>query len=494
MPSVTSDERVQATVATAAQLILAASGSICVLALFYFVYRYGWSAERHLSSWSSVFVYYGCPTLFAALFFASLRLPDAARVRLALLTCSTVISLYAAEALLTVWIEMPSVVQRTRLNVLAAPNHARGLPFDMRSPQQVVDDLRSQGLDAVRSAYPTSQFEREFTDLWKSHVRSRSGREMLPLSGISNKLTVLCNEAGQYVTFRSDEHGFNNPPKAWSGPIDIAAVGDSYVQGWCVPTEASFVSLIRQHNHATVNLGNQGDGPLSMLATIKEYAALLKPKIVLWFYFENDFNDLGSEKTSPLFMQYLTKDYTQRLFDRQPEVDKALAAFLEAVKVRNAARTHLAEVSVALADLRQRPDFPQSVLKLFELRSRLGLPQGELTKSPTVDVDPEQVELFYRILVEAKETASQWGGHLHFVFLPSYGRYASGPFYKWPGRDDVLRAATRAGLPITDLHPIFVSQENPMALFPPARYATHYNEAGHRLVAEAVLRDISARR
>jgi hypothetical protein len=38
-----------------------------------------------------------------------------------------------------------------------------------------------------------------------------NGTEALPLGGISNRPTVLCNETGQYTIFDSDERGFPNP-------------------------------------------------------------------------------------------------------------------------------------------------------------------------------------------------------------------------------------------------------------------------------------------
>ena len=53
-----------------------------------------------------------------------------------------------------------------------------------------------------------------------------NGTDVLPLAGISNIVTVLCNESGKYEIYESDEHGFHNPKALWnSRPFDIAAVG-----------------------------------------------------------------------------------------------------------------------------------------------------------------------------------------------------------------------------------------------------------------------------
>src|SRR5262249_49715558 len=145
--------------------------------------------------------------------------------------------------------------------VRAAAANARGIPFDTRTPLQVADNLRAQGANAEISLYPTAQFEKRFANVWKATMRS-NGVEMLPLAGISDRLTVLCHESGQYVTYLSDQHGFNNPPDLWDRTVEIAAIGDSYAQGMCVAPEANFVSLIRHRYPATLNLGIQGDGPL----------------------------------------------------------------------------------------------------------------------------------------------------------------------------------------------------------------------------------------
>ena len=86
---------------------------------------------------------------------------------------------------------------------------------------------------------------------------------------MSNTVTVLCNESGQWIDYRSDERGFSNANEIWqSDRLDIAALGDSFTHGYCVPADKTFVALIRQRYPATLNLGIAGDGPLLMLAKL----------------------------------------------------------------------------------------------------------------------------------------------------------------------------------------------------------------------------------
>ena len=201
-----------------------------------------------------------------------------------------------------------------------------GVEIDTRGGFEVIADLRKRGIDAVPIITPSNHlFVKQPDGSIKSAINIH-GTEVIPFGGISNKVTVLCNENGPWVTYESDEHGFHNPKGMWkSGRIDIAALGDSFAQGYCVPSDKNFVALIRRGYPATLNLGMAGNGPLLMLATLKEYLPLLAPKIVLWFYYEgNDLTDLQTEKKSGILMRYLKDDFNQGLLARQSDVDQAL--------------------------------------------------------------------------------------------------------------------------------------------------------------------------
>src|SRR5262249_1090715 len=171
--------------------------------------------------------------------------------------------------------------------------------FDTRTKLDLIRDLESHNIRAIPAIAPGFLLKRQGDGTEKSMVKI-NGVERLPLGGIANTVTVFCNEDGKYVIYESDEHGFHTPKGIWNaGHLDIAAVGDSFVQGYCVPSDQNFVSLIRKHYPATLNLGELGNGPLAELATLKEYLPSLRPKAVLWVYFEgNDLDDLAREKYS----------------------------------------------------------------------------------------------------------------------------------------------------------------------------------------------------
>jgi len=491
----------------AAQIILAGGGVVCLLALFYFLYYYSWTQQRQFESRAGMLLYYVFPATLAFLFFAAARLRPTTKVSLALLVCSVGAPVYFLEGGLTVWQYLPSVVADRQREVIAKSASEAGVAFDDRSRLEVVHDLRNQHVDAVPSIFARAFFQEQKGGTAKSSISAKGG-ELLPLAGISDKVVVLCNESGQYVTYRSDKHGFNNPQNVWDErPVEIVALGDSAVQGYCV--EDNFVNIVRKQHPATLNLGIEGNGPLIMLATLKEYASAVKPKIILWFYYEgNDLPDLTTERKSPLLLRYLS-DFSQNLISRQDEIDRALINYVEAIERKSNLGLKLEETwnllgnAVHVRDVRQLRNSTAGVIRLSQVRQRLGLVYGIENQSRrginpgTFVPSPEriawmrsQTDLSYEILSEAKRSVEEWGGKLYFVFLPQYYRYASG-FIETPERDAMLNVVKEVGLPVIDIGEGFQSQTDPLSLFP-FRRVGHYNDEGNRVVAEEVLRSISA--
>jgi hypothetical protein len=488
--------KVKEFLAKIANIVLSAGGISCLAVLAYFVYYYSWTGQRSFMSPVGLIVYYGLPGLLAIAFFASLRLPASQRINIALCCASVALTIYTVEVTMALWFSLPSVrVSQYHRSLVKAAN-ALGVKYDSRTRGDVIDDFRKRGIDAVPSLNPYDLLKKQKDGMMKSAI-AINGVEVLPLASMAEKLTVVCNEEGEFLTYTSDKHGFNNPPYVWDAPMDIVAVGDSYVQGWCVGPEDNFVSLIRKIHPKTVNLGIEGNGPLVMLATIKEYAESVKPKVVLWFYFEgNDLEDLGKERRNSILTRYLTNnEFNQGLLNRQAEIDRALAAYLE-----NSAKTswsiRLKEISERISKIDTLPQIFQDAVKLGGLRERLGIVYGTAATSPLDETagprsnDVPQIDLLFDVLLQAKKSVSKWGGKLYFVYLPGQSRYAP-PGVRDGDRRAVLSAANKAGLPVIDMHPIFIAQKDPLSLFP-LRLADHYNEEGHRLVAQEVLRAISS--
>jgi hypothetical protein len=472
----------------AADVILIAAGSSGLLFLVFNVTRHGWA-------W-----HYLALLAFSAMAFGALRLSVSAKLNLALLFLSTVIAVYGAEALIGHvvfsssrfnmgdWLNFPSDRNSSAAVSRIKEERSAHASFDTRTRLEVVHDLRDRGVHAFPDVFSAALFQSTAKGVIRS-VFTTGQDELLPLASLANVTTVFCNESGEYIIYESDEHGFHNPQGLWqSRPIQVAAVGDSFTHGACVPTDDGFVSRIRLQVPATINLGINGDGPLTMLATLREYGTGLRPKIVLWFFYEgNDSRDLdGREKYSPLLRNYLNPSFSQRLIDRQGEIDEKLAEYLD-----NAMRPQDTAVSV------------EQFLKLHHLRRSLksvldkpvgrdGLP-GELIEFLEENAAPaskEDLGLFRTILDEARTTVAAWGGQLYFIYLPAWQRYRI-PELASQDRDVVLRMVEELDIPIIDIHEMFAKHPDPLSLFPSRRHA-HYNVEGHHLVAQEVLKRLEA--
>jgi len=331
------------------------------------------------------------------------------------------------------------------------------IPFDSRSILEVSQELHDQGIDAFPFFHPASIFSTN--DL---EVR---GKKIIPLGGVSHKSTVLCNETGEWIIYQSDEHGFNNPTGLFEvKDIDIILVGDSFTHGTCVRQGEDIASQLRKMSGLQIiNLGMGGNGPLLELASLKEYAEPLKPKHLLWIYYEeNDLIDLMREQKSSFFLKYLDNKFSLNLINSQPEIDSILIEYRERTKNKLTIVNYV------------------KIVKFWYLRQRLGL---TASAKPT----PSLVTDFVEVLKSAKSLTSSWNGQLYFVYLPAWHRYAQDVehgtlFY----RNQILSAVQSLDIPIIDIHDkVFSTHPDPMSLFPFRSYG-HYTSEGYRLVAQTI--------
>lgn len=398
---------------------------------------------------------------FIALLLVMLRMGQPRRARMTLLLSSIVGCCYLAEVVLAVL--LPFRAART--------SWERGRDYDFRTYHGVVRGLRQEGSDAFPAMLPAP-----FFTIW------RQDSTIGALGGISNVTTVLCNELGSHLVYQSDEHGFHNPAGLWgSGRIDIAAVGDSYTHGACVAPGQGFVSLIRENYPRTLNLGMGNNGPLLELAAVKEYLVLVKPRVVLWFFYEgNDLTELRKESSSDVLLRYLRSDYRQDLLNRQSEIDERLRAFAEE-SLRLGEDFHPAWDAIYH---RYSSATFYSVLRMQHLRGRIiqifDDPLGQ-----TVPPQLAEMDLFGEVLASAQQTVASWGGKLYIVLLPGWRLAVSSETKQEVVYENVLAAVEALAIPLIDLVPEFRSHHDTPGLF--VYPGSHYNPEGHRLVRDVVL-------
>jgi hypothetical protein len=221
--------------------------------------------------------------------------------------------------------------------------------------------------------------------------------------------------------FPADRHGFENPPGLYDAHerLDVFVLGDSFVHGKrVVPVMRALLGT------SVYNAGYTGDGPLAELATLVEYGAPKRPRVVVWFFYEgNDLSDILEEKRHPDLARYWTSAFPIGLVSRVEERD---------ARVRRYLGEQLAPVyddSSAFSGKRVRFLVRRFTTWLYGLPESSGLFAlyqrffRARFQAAAFD-DLTAVADVCRTLATAKTVTEGWGGELAVVYLPEYRRFA----------------------------------------------------------------------
>lgn len=299
------------------------------------------------------------------------------------------------------------------------------------------------------------------------------------LAGKSNSNTIDCNENGYFSVNKSDRYGFNNPNKEWGKKItSFILLGDSFIYGACVNRPNDIASNLRKISKKTVlNLGYKANGPLSMLATLKEYMPK-NTKNVLWFYFEgNDLEDLQFElKISILKNYYENASFNQELRFKQKTIDSKI--------------NQIIEKSIILEDkitnqVRKNAKTKYKILKFIRLNET-----KKIIKSLSNLNKKEKIPFyeFKKTLKMAKNFSDEMNSNLYFVYLPQFERYNKGV-----SEDKYLLVKSivnELNINFIDVHKgLFLNEKDPLKLFP-FEMVGHYNEYGYKKISNFIFQKI----
>ena len=443
-----------------ANIVLGSVSLLFLLLFFHILWKSNFHPSGHMSKYAI--------TIAGFLFFSfvTLKCSIDLKVNIALLALSLILSIYVIEIIISYNVKSKGL-ESSRTNVA---DHL-GITFDSRAIIQVTSDMRNTGVTAYPIYNPISNMELK-------------NNELLPLGYISDKTTVFCNESGEHIIYKSDEHGFHNHKGLYdTDSLDYVLIGDSFTQGACVKREENIAGRLMKTGSKVLNLGILNSGPLNQLAILKEYAKPLKPKAVLWFFYEgNDHEGLAFDKNLPFLMKYLARDFTQDLIHKQKAVDYILSENVnELLNEFMEFRHSLAEKTEGTETNNKDASFnmTSSIIKLSQLRRRLtGLKKCEYKTDP----------LLKDIFIEAKNVTDGWGGQIYFVYLPAWERYPDKANhcrerFLDTGKKELLTVINELKIPIIDIQSVFDSHPDPLSLFP-LRIKGHYNAKGYKLVAE----------
>jgi len=347
---------------------------------------------------------------------------------------------------------------------------SRGEPFDPRSAYEVIAGARAQGRRAFPAASP-AYFLAE-----KGSRVVLGGEPVLPLAITALADNYYCNESGRFANFATDRFGFRNPDAVWDGRVDIVAVGDSYTMGACLDDGDTIVGNIRRSGRRVLNLGMGANGPLTELASLVEYGGRLGPKVVLWNFFPNDFEDLERDRRNPILARYLVEGYSQDLAARaallNPAVDAAVEEYMARLEAVEKAKSTVAE-----------PGFHQ----LPRIRAAWRFLEGRIAAGRADRARPD-FRLLQEVLRRADAEARKIGASLLFAYIPdcvgnSYGQQA------W--KTELLDSVKALGIEVVDAESGIeaLGREGKGSVF----YCpgSHLNPAGAASVAAQVVQRLS---
>ena len=377
----------------------------------------------------------------------NLNLIKSSKVYIIIIIISVLSSLYSFEAFLNYKKDENRSLKLKKELLLEKENKV----FDERTIEQYFRYLSGKNKNISVAFYP-NYFLRE-------------NSIFQPLSGVSNSLTIICNENGYISTYLSDRFGFNNPDNEWDGDeVEYLIIGDSFAHGACVNRPNDIASNLRNLTGKKIlNLGYGDIGPLFEYAILREYLQKNTKKI-LWLYYEgNDQSDLNKELDNEFLNNYLLDSkFSQKLITRQSEVDELI-------------KKKIPDLLRYKEELKNKQNLKYKILKFLRLDKTKRIFRNKKEKF--------KKNKFIEIKKKEKDLSIYNNSKLYFVYLPSYDRYNN--IIKDNDYKDfnfIKNSIRDLNIPFIDLHTDLISK-NYKAYFP-FGLEGHYNEKGYKEVGK----------
>lgn len=295
------------------------------------------------------------------------------------------------------------------------------------------------------------------------------------LGGIPHTKVRLCRYGSEEIYYTADRLGFNNPDQVYERPVEVAVVGDSFIEGFCLPPGQDMVSWLRQHVPGAVSLAIRGNGPTLDTAMIGRHAASLRPAhVVIAFYEGNDMRNLYWEMRAP---------WLQPVFGDGPADYGPTPAAPAMIEQARQQALVWQNTDVGLVEVLDRTSIGRNFLALALTSSALGLEYGRV---------PRHFDKLAAVFRQAAHVAGQWSGKVHLAYIPTKARYIGllpHDFVYDRIRNGVLDAARQSGLGVIDFVELYATDTTPLRFYADDG---HFSLDGAAFVAEQVARAIGA--
>ena len=340
--------------------------------------------------------------------------------------------------------------------------------YDKRTKIQAFIDIKEKNSNLVSTIVP------------KTNVLFPKG-ELLPLSGISNSLTLHCNENGYYSLFESDRYGFNNPDEEWNKKyIDYLIVGDSFAMGECVNRPYDISSVLRKlSNKNVLNLAYSSNGPFIEYVVLREYLDQ-NVENILWFFYEgNDLQDLSDTMHSAYLNRYIHDlNYKQNLKLKQLDIDILT-------------RENLRE-DINYFIERDQKSKKYKILRFIRLDKTKKLIERLIFPEKKKEFNKKVYEKLELILKLSKDLAIKNGTKLYFIYLPSYYSFHDKDKNYWiKQKDEVELITSKLDIKFIDIKKELLIKDIDYKTIFPFGMQGHYNILGYKVISDIISNKLS---
>ncbi|MEC9292744.1 MAG: hypothetical protein VYC65_00485 [Chloroflexota bacterium] len=366
---------------------------------------------------------------------------------------------------------LPDALDSQELKIKAATK--QGISFDSRSFANEINRQRAEGEMVYRLVTP-----------WNPNSNPAAGpftdSEIVQIGGISSVKTLMCNESGEFIYYKSDRHGLNNLDELWNhqGSVEFVFLGDSFTQGLCVNPEDNIVERFRNDYPDALNLGltNTGPGRHSIV-----FRSLMRGvdvrKVFVLFCESNDLSDLAYEVSDDKLSKYISTSTV-------PEIDRVLM---------DAKMIEFHEAELFAQTTQEKKSSMPNLLKMALLQKvtdRLRTKASRTLVKRSVPIPP--FDHFERVFSDLRDVVSNQGGELVFVYLPSHSGITEvpGACGSESGcskvKQEVLSVITGLSINVIDIDAVFRTYEDPLSFFP-FRLLGHYTPEGYEVVTREIV-------
>jgi hypothetical protein len=325
-------------------------------------------------------------------------------------------------------------------------------------------------------------------------------KDFLPLSDISRKNLLYCNESGKYVEYLSNDYGFRsnfstkqlknrrtnerNEYKSKNLKQAFWLLGDSFVQGGCVSKESTFENTIIKKfpNSEVFSFGRGGTSIGIQLAIFKEYIvdSLSQNDIVFIFHYPaNDFYEVKAESKNKIINSYFYLDgFSQNLIS------------LEGNKRKDEFMLSYTNNYISDVDTKEKNKIPLTEFLKFKNTIKL-LSNNQLLRSIFLKDNPPQSEkIYFEYLKKIAKEILKRNAKLVVACIPnSFDLLNNEKQSKCSKSNELLiEYSLNQNLNITFINVEDKLLNSPIKdLYPNGDYDLHFSEYGYKFYMQKVL-------